>query len=130
MVGYPSPFVPTVSSPHSLELGSIVGWHGSTFDIPAGWSLCNGTNGTPNLQNLFLLGAGGVYPVSDTGGADTHIHDFTSNTHTHQADIAMGDRQGGLDMNANLDSKVVTGTTNASDTKAPYYALCYIMQTG
>ena len=31
---------------------------GNLKDIPKGWFLCNGENGTPNLQNQFLMGSG------------------------------------------------------------------------
>ena len=30
---------------------------GSLTDIPAGWYLCDGTNGTPDLQDRFLEGS-------------------------------------------------------------------------
>lgn len=52
--------------------GAIIMWSGSTSDIPVGWNLCNGGNGTPDLRNKFIVGAGGnggdYYPVGETGG--------------------------------------------------------------
>jgi microcystin-dependent protein len=32
-------------------------WSGSIASIPSGWALCDGNNGTPNLQNRFIVGA-------------------------------------------------------------------------
>jgi len=49
--------------------GLIILWYGAVVDIPAGWYLCNGANGTPNLQDRFIVGAGGSYAVGNTGGS-------------------------------------------------------------
>jgi microcystin-dependent protein len=46
-------------------------WSGSTGSIPTGYQLCNGSNGTPDLRNRFIVGAGSGYGVGATGGADT-----------------------------------------------------------
>ena len=32
-------------------------WSGSIGTIPTGWALCNGSNGTPDLRNKFIIGA-------------------------------------------------------------------------
>ena len=53
----------TVSAPStiggygSIPLGGIIMWSGSIATIPTGWSLCNGSNGTPDLRNKFIIGA-------------------------------------------------------------------------
>ena len=44
-------------------------WAGALSSIPQGWVLCNGSNGTPNLQDRFVVGAGHSYRIGDTGGA-------------------------------------------------------------
>jgi microcystin-dependent protein len=54
-----------------LPSGAIVLWSGALVDIPSGWLLCDGTDGTPDLRGKFIVGAGGTYDVGDTGGADT-----------------------------------------------------------
>lgn len=38
---------------NSLPKGSIIMWHGD--NIPEGWSLCDGTQGTPNLREMFVV---------------------------------------------------------------------------
>ena len=53
--------------------GMIMLWSGSVASIPAGWVLCDGTNGTPNLLNQFVVGAGlgtggSLFAPSATGG--------------------------------------------------------------
>lgn len=79
--------------------GVILMWSGSIASIPSGWFLCNGVNGTPDLRDRFLVGAGSTYTVGATGGSaavalaeadlPAHSHTFSgttggqSNNHTH-----------------------------------------------
>lgn len=51
--------------------GVIVGWAGEIGDVPEGWSLCDGTNGTPDYSGKFILGAGGGFTQNTTGGSLT-----------------------------------------------------------
>lgn len=68
--------------------GSIVMWSGSATNIPAGWALCDGSNGTPNLSDRFVMGFNPAIPanvIGQTGGATNHTHSvdiapFTSGT--------------------------------------------------
>jgi hypothetical protein len=77
-----------------IPTGGIILWSGSIGSIPAGWVLCNGNNGTPDLRNRFIVGAGSTYAVDATGGSadsilPTHTHSATSTsvvtdpTHNH-----------------------------------------------
>ncbi len=94
--------------------GGIIMWSGLIAAIPAGWALCDGDNGTPNLTDRFVLHAdadsGGTINVGDTGGSNT-IANANLPTHTHAITGSTGD--GGF---AN------------SDFKPKYYALAYIMK--
>jgi microcystin-dependent protein len=67
-----------------IPSGVITLWSGSIASIPSGWLLCNGSNGTPNLQDRFVVGAGSSYAVNATGGANTVTLDATMiPSHTH-----------------------------------------------
>ena len=55
---------PTVTP---IPSGAIVLWSGSVGSIPSGYYLCNGQNGTPNLQDSFIIGAGNAYSVGANG---------------------------------------------------------------
>ena len=61
--------------------GMIMLWTGSV--APSGWALCNGSNGTPDLRDKFVMGAGGSQPTSG-GYADatlvSHNHTFSGST--------------------------------------------------
>ena len=62
--------------------GAILLWSGSSLAIPTGWYLCNGLNGTPDLTNRFVLGAGDYYAVGATGGSTDAV--VVSHTHVVQ----------------------------------------------
>lgn len=53
-----------------VPIGGIILWSGSVASIPSGWALCNGSNGTPDLRNRFVVGAGSRYSPGNTGGLD------------------------------------------------------------
>lgn len=36
-------------------------WAGAIVDIPAGWALCDGNGGRPDLRDKFVIGAGNTY---------------------------------------------------------------------
>ena len=55
----------------AVPTGFIGMWSGSASTIPTGWALCDGTNGTPNLTDRFILGAGKAYQPGATGGTAT-----------------------------------------------------------
>ncbi len=42
----------------NVETGTIVIWSGTIANIPTGWQLCDGTNGSPDLRDKFVVGAG------------------------------------------------------------------------
>ena len=42
----------------NMMSGMIMMWHDSIATIPSGWHLCDGTAGTIDLRNKFVIGAG------------------------------------------------------------------------
>lgn len=58
----------------SIPTGVIVMWHGLLSEIPSGWALCDGQNGTPDLRGKFVKGAAAGQNPGATGGAQTHTH--------------------------------------------------------
>ena len=68
----------------SVPAGVILLWSGSIASIPSGWLLCNGSSGTPDLRDRFVVGAGSTYAVGATGGAAS-VTLATTNlpSHTH-----------------------------------------------
>ena len=145
----------TVTIPDAFTTGMIILWSGTTATIPTGWALCNGTNGTPNLTDRFVVGAGSNYGVAQTGGSKdaivvAHNHDASTGeagSHSHSVSTASGKgnfQGGGYNANA-LTSKETTNTSSVSNhthsvsvsskgssgtdkNLPPYYALAYIMR--
>ena len=78
--------------------GIIAVWSGSEGSIPSGWYLCNGSNGTPDLRNRFIVGAGSgsSYSVGNTGGANSvtlstsqiPAQSHTTSNHSHNASVS------------------------------------------
>ena len=64
----------------AIPAGVIVMWSGSIVSIPSGWTLCNGSNSTPDLRDRFVVGAGSSYAVASTGGSADAV--VVSHTHT------------------------------------------------
>ena len=108
--------------------GIISIWSGSIATIPSGWVICDGNNGTPDLRNKFVIGAGGGFVVDETGGATTHLHPVTGDGHMHT--LTAGAQVGaGAAFNADTDVDAVTGLTNPVSSFPPFHALAYIMKT-
>jgi hypothetical protein len=137
-----------LSATASIPVGCIVLWSGSVATIPAGYLLCNGAYGTPNLADRFIIGAGNTYAVNAAGGSadlvvpshthnitDTgHVHAFGANVATLTAGSGWGNTAAGL-ATITQTQTAVTGisivTAGVSPTNAnlpPYYALCYIIK--
>ena len=68
-------------------VGGIIMWSGAVVDIPVNWALCDGSNGTPNLTDKFIVGAGDTYAVDAVGGATSGT---TSSDGAHTPSIAIG----------------------------------------
>lgn len=111
----------------ALPRGMINLWYGSVATIPPGWIICDGNNGTPNLKNRFIVGAGLTYDPGDIGGGVFHNHTFTSDGHSHNipagAAIATGAAK---DDTTSTDTD--SGTTDNAGHLPPYHALVFIMR--
>lgn len=71
---------------NSVPAGAIMMWSGSIVSIPSGWYLCDGSNGTPDLRNRFVVGAGSTYAVGATGGSADSI--VVSHSHTASSSVS------------------------------------------
>lgn len=81
----------------AYKVGEQRFWHGAVASIAAtwgaGWQLADGTNGTADLRDKFIVGAGLTYAPGATGGNSTnviaignlpaHNHGVTDPSHNH-----------------------------------------------
>lgn len=96
--------------PDAFSPGMIIMWSGTTATIPTGWALCNGANGTPQLTNRFIVGAGGsLYAPGATGG--TNDATLVSHTHTISSSSA----------NAGNHAHSLSGSTGGAGTHSHTY---------
>lgn len=119
-------------------IGTIVIWSGTVDDIPTGWHLCDGTNGTPDLRDKFVLGAGSSHDVGDSGGEEAHtlsVDEMPSHSHSYNVgmntSISTDDGLTPLimvDSSTNENGIHFTGGSQPHNNMPPYYTLCYIMK--
>jgi microcystin-dependent protein len=95
------------SSAASIPAGVIVMWSGSIAAIPSGWFLCDGNNGTPNLRDRFVIGAGSSYVVGGTGGSKDAI--VVAHSHTASSSSSVSDPGHDHSFDASI-----TGASNSS----------------
>jgi hypothetical protein len=73
----------------SPDVGLICLWSGEVATILPGWQLCDGTNGTPDLRDKFIVGGGGGYTPGSTGGSihsKLALENIPSHTHDRNSD--------------------------------------------
>lgn len=133
--------------------GMIMMWSGDQASVPTGWAVCQGSNGTPDLRDKFVIGAGPKSPDATGGSADavvvSHTHTASANSagsHVHQqSGQTIGPSSGGYAFNSGSGanntlntqpsgahthtvSVVANGVSGTNKNLPPYYALFYIMK--
>ena len=94
----------------NVPSGGIIMWSGLISAIPTGWLLCNGSSGTPDLRNRFIIGASGdsagqaqttvTGGYTKTGGAKdaivvSHAHTINDPEHAHGVYALVGNNSAG-----------------------------------
>ena len=140
-----------------IPIGGIIMWSGTDSNVPSNWALCNGSNGTPNLIDKFIVGRGSAYAAGATGGFTDSVvvqHDHTATSsvtdpgHAHTFSSHNDDTADGNTLNdrSNLpNTRTMTSSSNttgisvstsvdqegvsgAGKNLPPYYAIAYIMR--
>ena len=140
-----------------MPTGLITMWSGAIGAIPAGWALCDGQNGTPNLSGKFIVGynsadtdyndigkTGGAKSVtltSSQSGVGPHSHAINDPGHTHQVDVSsnigwIGAAAGsgnfiGQNQTEQTGITINSASANAQqahENRPPYYTLAYIIK--
>jgi len=104
-----------------------MGWPWSIDSIPSGWHLCDGTLGTPDYRNCYLVGAGDAYNPGDSFGSDSQQHAFTGDGHDHTI-LAGTQLEVGTGARLKVDTNQAVGTTDPADNRPQSKALNWIMK--
>jgi len=129
MEGCPNPFGLMFSSVLEIDIGVITSFAGGLGNVPPGWFLCDGTNGTTDLRDQFVPAAGPIFAVGNEGGLNIHWHGFTSNGHSHEFPSGTDVTSGTSDSNFTT-SRDLTGHVDTTFNRPTYYALAYIEYRG
>jgi len=127
---------------YMVPRGAIIMWAGSIGDIPSGWALCDGTNGTPDLRGRFIVGydSGDTdYDViGSTGGEKRHTLTIDEMPrHRHSLQFQAGDTEVNYYIRRSGEGSFVsntpapmsyTGGDQPHENRPPYYVLAYIMK--
>jgi hypothetical protein len=122
-----------------IPKGAVIMWSGALTAIPTGYALCDGTQGTPDLRNKFVIGAGDQYAVSAIGG---DVSTGFSGAHTHTENQSTANLQvSSLAVAAGAGQSVVSSVVSQGHVHTinqvgdhthsclpPYLALAYIMK--
>ena len=100
--------------------GMIIFWSGKLSEIPFGWHLCDGKDGTPDLSDRFIMGTTSENDIGETGGKTTLAHkgmeveveDHESHIHL-KGTLSVGDHSGQVTGQADAGS-TQRGSTNST----------------
>jgi hypothetical protein len=120
----------------AMPIGSILMWSGSVDTVPEKFHLCNGEEGTPDLRDRFIVGAGSDYEVGATGGSastdlPSHTHTVTSRASDigyHNDNVNVREWFAAGDYYPIITSSATKSGAATINTIPPYYALCFIMK--
>lgn len=142
---------------NGVPKGGVIMWSGAVNQIPDGWVLCNGANGTPDLRDRFVVGAGNNYASNLTGGnsainlghahnvgiseAGNHAHGGTTTGPNDFSDRNKTDSHSLYNTPSNSHIHTINSDgshahsawtdsqlSSAQDIRPPFFALAFIMK--
>lgn len=130
--------VAPTSSFNLLPRGIVVAWSHIPIAAPEGWAICDGTLGTPDLRDRFILG-GGSHLAFTTGGTETETLTIAQMpSHNHYINTAVFSANNNPSMVNNNDTGYPSGPRGdviqpaggnmPHNNMPPYYVLWYIMK--
>lgn len=133
----------------AFKRGMIIPFNGTR--PPAKWALCDGSNGTPDLRNRFVVGVGSSHEFNEEGGQNSvtlslenlpkHQHGYWDSTwsegHCSSRNVkckshnSVGNKGDDDADNVNFGNNYPTdgiGGGKSHENRPPYYSLTYIMK--
>ena len=123
----------------AMPVGSIIMFNGKAEEIPSGWAICDGTNGTPNLLDRFILAS--TYAGGTGGQSQITLSVSQLPPHRHRlkkcwygkSDNADDRQVVRWDDSVSTNDQILTEETGFGlpiNIMPPYYRLIYIMKVG
>ena len=123
----------------AMPVGSIIMFSGKAEEIPSGWAICDGTNGTPNLLDRFILAS--TYCGGTGGKSQITLSVSQLPPHRHRlkkcwygkSDNADDRQVVRWDDSVSTNDQILTEETGFGlpiNIMPPYYRLIYIMKVG
>ena len=123
----------------AMPVGSIIMFNGKAEEIPSGWAICNGENGTPNLIDRFILAS--TYAGGTGGNSQITLSVSQLPPHRHRlkkcwygkSDNADDRQVVRWDDSVSTNDQILTEETGFGlpiNIMPPYYRLIYIMKIG
>ena len=123
----------------AMPVGSIIMFNGKAEEIPSGWAICDGTNGTPNLLDRFILAS--TYAGGTGGQSQITLSVSQLPPHRHRlkkcwygkSDNADDRQVVRWDDSVGTNDQILTEETGFGlpiNIIPPYYRLIYIMKVG
>ena len=122
---------------NDFPIGAIFAMTEKEFEIPEGWAICDGTKGTPNLSNTFLMGVSSKADIGNRGGIE-QIKNAGAHPHSGKTNVTSGPDHG-IHCSGNCAGyrtsthahDFTTGTAGAhthGDNRPPYLSVIFIMK--
>ena len=123
----------------AMPVGSIIMFNGKAEEIPSGWAICDGKNGTPNLLDRFILAS--TYCGGTGGQSQITLSVSQLPPHRHRlkkcwygkSDNADDRQVVRWDDSVSTNDQILTEETGFGlpiNIMPPYYRLIYIMKVG
>jgi len=132
-----------IAAINSFPSGGIIMWSGTIATIPSGWVLCDGNNGTPDLEDRFILhadydsGGSGTIEQGTSGGSRTisssqipaHTHPLSYTVHNYVGSGGAGESTWSAGDKGPNELTADNNVGGGNDYLPKYYALAFIMKT-
>ena len=114
-----------------IPRGVVVAYWAQGDNIPAGWTLCDGSHDTPDLRGQFIRGGASLADLTGLKAG--------SNTHSHSVQVTVGNPTSGLNDNCSQGDNGITlagsdhhhsgdGSTDVQANVPEHVVLLFIMK--